>query len=172
MSRIIQGLNLARMSYAQAYKIQKSILRAKITDTNKEDIILFVEHNPVYTVGLRRSEYSDEFVKSLKNLNASFEYTDRGGLVTFHGPGQLVAYPIFYLKNHTIGLKDYVKSLECFEKAIQLEPLELNYQNWKAAVFIKLREYERALDCYEAAIRIDPDNVARESRQHVLNELI
>lgn len=112
MSRIIQGLNLARMSYAQAYKIQKSILRSKIADTSKVDTILFVEHDPVYTVGLRRAEYSDDFAKYLKSLNASFEYTDRGGLVTFHGPGQLVAYPIFYLKNHTIGLKDYVKRLE------------------------------------------------------------
>ena len=104
--------------------------------------------------------HSKEYSKAIDCLNKSIEIDPLFAL-TYSSKGL-----VFY------ELKDYVKSLECFEKAIQLEPLELNYQNWKAAVFIKLREYERALDCYEAAIRIDPDNVARESRQHVLNELI
>lgn len=85
--------------------------------------LLLVEHEPVYTVGLRAQQYDQSYVVKLKsrlaehNLEADFVYTNRGGLITFHGPGQLVAYPIIYLGDFpkTIpnkSVKEYVKKLE------------------------------------------------------------
>lgn len=84
--------------------------------------LILVEHEPVYTVGIRSKEYNEEYVSKLKNqlakhkLKADLIKTDRGGLITFHGPGQLVAYPIIYLgdftKIHNKSVKAYVNLLE------------------------------------------------------------
>lgn len=85
--------------------------------------LILVEHEPVYTIGIRSKEYNDDYVSKLKNelnkhkLEVDFVKTNRGGLITFHGPGQLVAYPIIYLGdfNKTIknrSVKFYVNALE------------------------------------------------------------
>lgn len=85
--------------------------------------LILVEHEPVYTIGIRSKNYNDNYVSQLKSklaeleLNADFVKTSRGGLITFHGPGQLVAYPIIYLGDFskTIqnrSVKAYVKLLE------------------------------------------------------------
>lgn len=73
---------------------------------------------PVYTIGIRKSGYSDEEEKRLKALGAEFYRTNRGGLITFHGPGQLVAYPIIDLTMYTKSVKWYVCKLE--ETVIQM----------------------------------------------------
>lgn len=65
--------------------------------------LILVEHEPVFTIGIRSKQYNDNYVSDLKRrlaklkLKADFVQTNRGGLITFHGPGQLVAYPIIYL---------------------------------------------------------------------------
>ena len=59
----------------------------------------------VYTMGIRRNTYSQEEEERLKKLGADFHLTDRGGLITFHGPGQLVAYPILHLRSFKMGIK-------------------------------------------------------------------
>lgn len=85
--------------------------------------LLLVEHEPVYTVGIRTKEYNDNYVLKLKEeldkhqMKADFVRTNRGGLITFHGPGQLVAYPIIYLGDFTSkipnkSVKAYVNRLE------------------------------------------------------------
>uniref|UniRef100_A0A6G1S467 Octanoyl-[acyl-carrier-protein]:protein N-octanoyltransferase LIPT2, mitochondrial n=1 Tax=Aceria tosichella TaxID=561515 RepID=A0A6G1S467_9ACAR len=85
--------------------------------------LLLLEHNPVYTVGIRSQPYGHDYVSKLQeklkdnNLNAEFVSTNRGGLITFHGPGQLVAYPIIYLGDFKQSVpkrsvKTYVKNLE------------------------------------------------------------
>lgn len=85
--------------------------------------LILVEHEPVYTVGIRSKDYNDNYVSKLKSklaehrLKADFVKTNRGGLITFHGPGQLVAYPIIYLGDFskTIqnrSVKVYVRLLE------------------------------------------------------------
>ena len=71
-----------------------------------------MEHHPVYTVGLRTEGYGTADVDHLLNAGADFIRTDRGGLITFHGPGQLVVYPIINLKDFKIGMRTYVQHLE------------------------------------------------------------
>jgi len=79
-----------------------------------ENILLLLEHPPVYTVGVRRQGYSEIDEQRLRSLGADFHYTDRGGLITFHGPGQLVVYPILRLGDFQSkrSVKWYVKTLE------------------------------------------------------------
>nr|CAD7426670.1 unnamed protein product [Timema monikensis] len=82
------------------------------TPHETEDILILVEHNPVYTVGIRAKEYSADYEKNLKQTGAEFYRTNRGGLVTFHGPGQLVAYPILNLKHFNPNVRWYVSQIE------------------------------------------------------------
>ncbi|GFR98929.1 octanoyltransferase [Elysia marginata] len=77
-----------------------------------ENMLLLVEHTPVFTVGTRDKQYSTDYCKTLKKTGAEFYRTDRGGLVTYHGPGQLVAYPILNLKHFKPSMKWYVCQLE------------------------------------------------------------
>lgn len=76
-------------------------------------ILIFVEHPHVYTLGKSGSE-NNLLVNSiqLKAKDATFYRTDRGGDVTYHGPGQIVGYPIFDLDTLNIGLKEYIYNLE------------------------------------------------------------
>jgi lipoate-protein ligase B len=114
----IQLYNLGRLDYRRCFNIQKYLLNEKLNDAQAADSILLVEHEPTYTIGIRRNLYKPEDLERLRSLNAHVEMTDRGGLITFHGPGQLVAYPILNLKNYTPSLKWYVRQLE--EVIIQL----------------------------------------------------
>lgn len=85
--------------------------------------LLIVEHDPVYTIGIRSKQYDDSYVIKLKakllqnSIDADFVRTDRGGLITFHGPGQLVVYPILHLGDFPKAIprksiREYVKMLE------------------------------------------------------------
>ena len=83
-----------------------------LEEVKGQNVVLFVEHDPVYTVGIRRKGYTDDDRDRLKTLGAEYVETNRGGLVTFHGPGQLVAYPIIHLKDFHLGLRQYIANLE------------------------------------------------------------
>jgi len=98
------------VQYKKAYRMQK-ILSSKIQESG-QNVVLLVEHPPVYTIGIRTNQYSTEEEEKLKLLGADFHRTNRGGLITFHGPGQLVAYPIVNLKNYGLGIRTYVCKLE------------------------------------------------------------
>ena len=65
----------------------------------------------IVIAGLRDKAFTDEDMDRLKSLGADVHRTNRGGLATFHGPGQLVAYPIINLKKHSIGLREWVEAL-------------------------------------------------------------
>ena len=122
--RIVAVRNLGKLSYLQAMKIMKDITRQKLvfkaSDGLNEprDTLLIVEHNPVYTIGTRSGVYLGPSSKEaniserLKKLGAEFCVTNRGGLITFHGPGQLVCYPILNLKRYKLSVKCYIDSLE------------------------------------------------------------
>lgn len=75
-------------------------------------MLLLVEHDPVYTIGIRTSGYGPEEEARLKSLGADFCRTNRGGLITFHGPGQLVAYPVINLKDFGLGMRAYIQNVE------------------------------------------------------------
>ncbi|MGA9837143.1 MAG: hypothetical protein WBQ26_07490, partial [Gemmatimonadaceae bacterium] len=94
-------VHLGTMAYAQALEVQRAAARARIAGEIPEDLLLLVEHPPVVTLG--RSSKDAHLLASPQLLAARgvelFE-VERGGDVTFHGPGQLVGYPIVDLKRH------------------------------------------------------------------------
>ena len=104
---------LGRVPYAEALELQRSIARDRISGAISQDVLLLMEHPPVVTLGRSTKE---------KNLTASPEFlqsrgvelfeVERGGDVTFHGPGQLVGYPIIDLKRHRQDLHWYLRSIE------------------------------------------------------------
>ena len=104
---------LGVMSYAQALEYQREVARARISGAVPEDVLLLVEHPPVVTLG--RSSKEKNLLAGPELLAARgvelFE-VERGGDVTFHGPGQLVGYPIIDLKRHKRDLHWYLRQVE------------------------------------------------------------
>jgi lipoyl(octanoyl) transferase len=101
-----------KLSYADGLTLQASVAQAR-RDGEVPDVALFLEHWPVYTKG-RRSEpghlpMGEEWYR-LQGIEVA--ETDRGGQVTYHGPGQLVAYPIFDLAAMDGDIHAYVRALE------------------------------------------------------------
>lgn len=105
-------LNLGRCEYEKALEIQYDILK-KRQDEYIEDTLILVEHPPVITLG-RQAERA-HIIGAEKLLQANgikiFE-TNRGGDVTYHGPGQIVGYPIFNIKKSKMGIRQFVENLE------------------------------------------------------------
>jgi lipoyl(octanoyl) transferase len=101
------------VSYAEALELQRRLARARISGEISEDVLLLVEHPPVVTLG--RSAKDAHLLVSAETLQARgvelFE-VERGGDVTFHGPGQLVGYPIIDLKRHRKDLHWYLRQVE------------------------------------------------------------
>jgi lipoyl(octanoyl) transferase len=86
----------------------------KVNDTpSPADRLIFVEHNHVYTLGKsgQESNLLLDYIQ-LRAKDAVFYHIDRGGDITYHGPGQLVGYPIFDIELMGLGLKDYIHLLE------------------------------------------------------------
>lgn len=105
--------DLGTLPYAAALELQRAAARARISGAIAEDLLLLVEHPPVVTLG--RSAKQHHLLASPALLAARgvelFE-VERGGDVTFHGPGQLVGYPIVDLKRHTRDLHWYLRRVE------------------------------------------------------------
>ena len=101
------------MSYAEALDVQRAAARARIDGTLADDLLLLVEHPPVVTTG--RSTKAGHVLLAPEDLAARgvelFD-VDRGGDVTFHGPGQIVGYPIVDLRHHKEDLHWYLRQLE------------------------------------------------------------
>lgn len=105
------------IQYGEAWKRQSErfdeVIRAKTHGETYENGIVFCEHPHVYTLGRSGKEknmlLSDE---QLKAIDATLYHIDRGGDITYHGPGQLVCYPILNLDEFRMGLKEYVHFLE------------------------------------------------------------
>lgn len=113
-TNIVKVLRTGRLRYGPSVKLQKILSDLHFKQLNNEtcNTLLLVEHDPVYTIGIRNKNYTEEDEIKLRNLGAEFFKTDRGGLITFHGPGQLVAYPILNLKQFKPSIKWYVCQIE------------------------------------------------------------
>ncbi len=103
---------LGQMNYLEAWDLQTNMLKARIND-EISDTVLFVEHHPTYTLGRRGTDVDLLSSKEkLEDLGATVVAVDRGGQATFHGPGQLVVYPIIDLRRWGNGPVKYVRTLE------------------------------------------------------------
>jgi lipoyl(octanoyl) transferase len=105
------------VEYSEAWNRQRELfdarLEAKKTTNSLPDVVVFCEHPPVYTLG--KSGVAENLLVSnqlLIDRGVSFFRIDRGGDITFHGPGQIVCYPIFDLEHFGIGLRQYLNKLE------------------------------------------------------------
>jgi lipoyl(octanoyl) transferase len=108
VSRGAYVMNLGRFPYREAWELQRS-LAAAVSQGAIPDIVLLLEHPPVVTLG-RRTEEGELHVP--EGAEVEIVETDRGGKSTYHGPGQLVCYPILDLTRHGQDVKRYCRDLE------------------------------------------------------------
>ena len=108
----LKVIDLGQQSYQPVWDFQRRLQRQRI-DQQIPDTLLFVEHRPVYTIGKNGKDLhviaSESF---LKERGIEVIHVDRGGDVTYHGPGQLVGYPIFDLRQHQKSVSWYMRQLE------------------------------------------------------------
>ena len=102
-------LQLGQVPYREAWDLQRSLAGA-VSQGAIPDTVILLEHPPVVTLGRRTDESSELHIPETTEVD--IVETDRGGKSTYHGPGQLVAYPILDLKRHGRDVKLYVRNLE------------------------------------------------------------
>ena len=123
MIKQIKFIDLGTMDYKEAWDFQQNLFdeivqikkenRKNNTNLKTPNYFLFVEHPHVYTLG-KSGNYSNLLIdeNQLKNKNASFYKINRGGDITYHGPGQIVGYPILDLENFFTDIHKYLRFLE------------------------------------------------------------
>jgi lipoate-protein ligase B len=105
-------LNLGLEPYERAWELQHHLVKAR-QEKRIDDILILLEHEPVITVG-RAGDPSHILASpdELQEAGIQIHVIERGGDVTYHGPGQLVGYPILHLEAHHLGVSDYMHALE------------------------------------------------------------
>ena len=106
-------VDLGLMPYEEAWDLQTRLVAAKKEKTVKRDVVLFVEHPPVFTLG-RRGGLEHLVVPEAFLASRGIEVVpiERGGFITFPGPGQLVIYPSLDLRAARLGVAEFVEALE------------------------------------------------------------
>lgn len=113
----LQIVDWELISYAEAYEKQKDLfeknIQNKVDKKPTENTLILCEHPHVITIGKNGLASNLLFPQEiLKERNVELFQVDRGGDITYHGPGQIVGYPIFDLETFNIGLKDYIHRME------------------------------------------------------------
>ena len=108
LNKKIEILDLGMQAYKESWIFQKELLN-KRSNNEINDTLIFVEHEPVYTLGKNADE---NHILQNHPENVQTFHIERGGDVTFHGPGQLVGYPILDLRNYKKSISWYMRSLE------------------------------------------------------------
>ena len=109
--------DLGRIAYADALEYQTAafevLLDAKATGKKEDTQLFFCEHLPVLTIG-KSGKDSNLLIpeETLREREVSFYHINRGGDITYHGPGQITGYPVFDLEYWNLGLKQYIHMLE------------------------------------------------------------
>jgi lipoyl(octanoyl) transferase len=101
--------NLGLVPYAIAWEWQKSLVQERLANPTGPDVLMLLEHPPVYTLG---TGARSEFVKFTPRAEDELYRVERGGEVTYHCPGQLVGYPILHLCHYQQDLHWYLRQLE------------------------------------------------------------
>lgn len=100
---------LGRISYADALAIQEEIVARKTADHDAPDELLLLEHEPVYTIGRTPDQSS---LRGGEHLPHPLFQINRGGQATYHGPGQLIGYPLINLRKYAPDLHRYLRWIE------------------------------------------------------------
>ncbi|NDP22733.1 MAG: lipoyl(octanoyl) transferase LipB [Paludibacter sp.] len=117
MNRAIKYIDWNLIEYNEAWTKQEELfnnsIAEKLNNRITDNYLIFCEHPHVYTLGKSGDEHNLllNYIQ-LQAKDATFVKTNRGGDITYHGPGQLVGYPIFDLANFNVGLKQYIFNIE------------------------------------------------------------
>jgi len=109
MNRALQTRWLGRVGFADALALQEELVRTKREHSEAPDELLLLEHEPVYTIGRTPDQSS---LRGATHLPHPLFPINRGGQATYHGPGQLVGYPIIDLRRHGQDLHRYLRWIE------------------------------------------------------------
>lgn len=111
-ARTVSLLDLGRCAYGPVHSLQLQAME-RVRDSQTAEVIILVEHTPTITLG-RRGDAANILAdpETLAALGIEVHRVERGGDVTYHGPGQLVAYPILRLREYVAGASDYMHLLE------------------------------------------------------------
>ncbi|HCY87713.1 MAG TPA: lipoyl(octanoyl) transferase [Desulfobacteraceae bacterium] len=158
--------DLGLLEYTRALALQQEILASKLSDRQVPDRLLFVQHPAVYTLGRRGGRenlvVSEDF---LAQKGIRIVQTDRGGNITYHGPGQAVLYPVIDLERNRLSVPEFVEGLEevmkhtCAEFDVPADRDERNHGLWVGnkkigSVGIALK---KGISIHGLALNINPD---------------
>ena len=109
----IYALDLGLIDYQDAWQLQQQLVAARLEKQIDRDMLLFLEHPPVFTLG-RRGGVENLLVSQafLRDRGVPVIQIERGGFITYHAPGQAVVYPIINLHARRLGVKDFVAAME------------------------------------------------------------
>ncbi|MEH0020062.1 MAG: lipoyl(octanoyl) transferase LipB [Desulfobacter sp.] len=158
--------DLGLLEYTRALALQQETLAAKLADPALPDRVLFVQHPPVYTLGRRGGR--ENLVVSEAFLAAKgieIVQTDRGGNITYHGPGQAVLYPVVDLERSRLGVPEFVSGMEeimkrtCAQFDVPADRDERNHGLWVGdkkigSVGISIK---KGVSIHGLALNVNPD---------------
>ncbi len=161
-----QVAELGRVPYEDAWALQTRLMEARAEGRLAHDLVLVLEHPPVFTLGKRGGRDNLLVPEAhLKRSGIPLIQVERGGNITYHGPGQLVVYPIVHLPEAGLGVVDLVDRLEevmirtCAGCGVRAERNPLNRGVWVGlkkigAIGIAVR---RGVSFHGMALNVDPD---------------
>ena len=164
--RSCEFIDLGILEYTRALALQQETLAAKIEDPALPDRLFFVQHPPVYTLGRRGGRenlvVSESFLDA-KGIN--IVQTDRGGNITYHGPGQAVLYPVIDLEKNRLSVPGFVEGLEeimkrtCEAFNVKADRDERNHGLWVGnkkigSVGISIK---KGVSIHGLALNVNPD---------------
>jgi len=165
-SRTWHLVHLGIVPYSEAWDLQTRLVEARAAGSLPNDVILFVEHPPVFTLG-RRGGRENLLVpeETLRQSGIPIVQVERGGNITYHGPGQLVVYPIVHLPSFGLGVVDMVDRLEevmirtCAAWSVEAGRNALNRGAWVGikkigSIGIAVR---RGVSFHGLALNVNPD---------------
>jgi len=157
---------LGRLPYEEAWDLQRALHEGRVAGRSDDDYLLLLEHPPVYTIG-RFSDGSNMLItpEMAAAVGAEIHHIDRGGDVTYHGPGQLVGYPILHLG----GRPDVTGHVRRIERTLIAVLADLGMTAWRedaypgvwtdrgkiAAIGVKVDV--RGVTRHGFALNVDPD---------------
>ena len=162
----MQFINWGHINYLNAWDRQEELVRERIEDERREDLVIFAEHESVYTIG-RRGKKENILVADafLRQLGIPVYEVNRGGDITYHGPGQLLLYFIFHLSSFNYDPHAMIRWIEGLViKALGEYGLEGYRTCGKTGVFCNGKKiaslglgFRKWVSFHGLAFNIDPD---------------
>ena len=141
MEQTLKIIDWGPSAYNQAVDNQIDLVNTKKADPFSPDLLIFTEHSPVFTIGSRTGAESHLLwdQQTLKDRGIEVHKTNRGGDITYHGPGQLIIYPILSL--HKRDLADYLRKLEIvIIRVLQSFEIDAGTREGKTGIWIEDRK--------------------------------